>query len=485
MSKYPKILNPTFDAISQLNSISNCSIPDLDFIPQVNTLQKGERELILTFKAVFDPNIHAALRSFDLGNLTLSCVNGKYIIPSREAYLSESASSILSTVAEPFYLHINRITTFTTPSCATYKRMVLPVSRDNWCGEMAACGFSVGQQSHVGLLDLDFPLGQVHAYTISYSAQKYLIVEPQYKVSLDEIYDIQYAVALGLGLIAGTVPLNECYVVSSETLDFSNIENIEYRRLRETIVSAYRLFTTNMYSIYEALKKGIRNNYATIQLEDSNGTLNTGYVDWLYPRFYSKLITILYQDADLARAAEIMIEASDRSLGYQVSLYSVALETITTRLKSVFNVKYPGIIDKSTWKKLHKSIVKSYEQISKELSFTTDIHDRYKRTLDNMNNISNQEKFNLVMNRIGHKRSASDDDAISQRNLSLHGSQVNKTSPNSTDADDYFYYSTVLCRLCYCLLFRYCGFDNYIINLPVLYDLEPACNLKEQVLIKI
>ena len=180
-----------------------------------------------------------------------------------------------------------------------------------------------------------------------------------------------------------------------------------------------------------------------------------------------------------------MIDASDKSLGYQVSLYSVTLETITTRLKRVFNVKYPGIIDKSTWKKLHKSIVKSYEQISKELAFSADIHDRYKRTLDNMNNISNQEKFNLVMDRIGHNRTASDDDAISQRNLSLHGSQVKKTAPNSRDADDYFYYSTVLCRLCYCLLFRYCGFDSYIINLPVLYDLEPACNLQEDVLIKI
>ena len=102
-----------------------------------------------------------------------------------------------------------------------------------------------------------------------------------------------------------------------------------------------------------------------------------------------------------------------------------------------------------------------------------------------MNNISNQEKFNLVMDAVGYARSSTDDDAITQRNMSLHGNLAKKTSPTSSVADDQFFYSTVLCRLCYSLLFKFCGFDSYIVNLPVLYDLEPACSQKEEVLLRI
>lgn len=480
-----KIIQPTFDAIDELNSITDCTISSLNCIPQKNTLQKGNRELILSFKDVYNPDIDRAMRIFDLGDLSVTTNKRNYCIPSKSAFLSGSTGNLLSMSPDTFHLHIYHISSFSKTHSSSFIRMILPISNDNWIGELASEKFSVGNQSTVGLLNLDFPLGQVHAYSWLQSGQKYLIIEPQYKISVEEILNIQYAVSLGLGLLSGTAYLDECYIVSSKSIGFHKIEDIEYRRLRESIVSAYRLFTTNMYSIYQVLQKGNNNKYAATQIETTDGVLNPNYVDHLYPLFYNRLFTTIYQDEYLSRAAEIMLDASERSLGYQVSLYSIALETITTRLKSIYSVKYPGIIDKSSWKKLHSSLTKAFESISTELLFNKGIHDRYLRALDNMNNISNQEKFNLVMDAVGYARSSTDDDAITQRNMSLHGNLAKKTSPTSSVADDQFFYSTVLCRLCYSLLFKFCGFDSYIVNLPVLYDLEPACSQKEEVLLRI
>ena len=110
---------------------------------------------------------------------------------------------------------------------------------------------------------------------------------------------------------------------------------------------------------------------------------------------------------------------------------------------------------------------------------------RIAKRIPNLNEISNTDKFNLVLERLGLKKMLSDDDAIGQRNNLLHGNLVDKTAEDSTDFDDMYYYSLVLHRLCSAIIFKFAGYNGYLVNNAVLMDRKVACDRRELVLIEI
>lgn len=312
-----------------------------------------------------------------------------------------------------------------------------------------------------------------------------LVIEPNYKVTLHELQEIQYAVVLGIGLITGIAYFDDAYYIAYEDCDFDSPIGTSYSGLRDTIKGQYRIFTTNMYSLELSLSSGINNNYALSMIKEKDGRIKGGLVDELLKDFYSNLVVNIYRYPEFARAAVILLEASKQSLDYQAALYSVALETLSTKIKSLNQIKYNGVLTKSIWKKVHQEIISSLANIATKYSFAPDIANRFKWKIDGLNGISNNEKFNLVIDSVGYQRTSADDDALRQRNLLLHGNLVQNTSPTSTQFDDIFYYSLMLHRICACVLFKFCGFNGYIINNPVLMDTLPACTRKEDLLIRI
>ena len=150
-------------------------------------------------------------------------------------------------------------------------------------------------------------------------------------------------------------------------------------------------------------------------------------------------------------------------------------------------MSFDGIInnDQGTWTRIRKPMTKIFRERCGMYEIDKLVEDRIANRIPNLNEISNNDKFNLVIERLGLRKMVSDDEAIRQRNNLLHGNLVDKTSDDSTDFDDMYYYSLVLHRLCTAILFKYGGYKGYLVNNAVLMDRKVACERREPVLIEI
>ena len=246
-------------------------------------------------------------------------------------------------------------------------------------------------------------------------------------------------------------------------------------------------FSTNMYWVEMLLKEGKYNGYALDMVTDEQGEVKSGLVDWMYEETYGQIIVNMYRYPEFARAAIILIDGTDKALDYQAAIYAVALETLCTKLKDIYGMEFGGIInnENGTWTRIRKPVTKLFRERCEYYGVEKGVEDRIANRIPNLNEISNTDKFNLVIERLGLKKLQSDDDAIGQRNNLLHGNLVDKTAEDSTDFDDMYYYSLVLHRLCSVIIFKFAGYKGYLVNNAVLMDRKVACESREPVLIEI
>ena len=485
MSEIRKIVEPMFAEMQRLVTMENVTIGELPHIPQQNKMAKAERKLQLSFDAVLNREIHQMVSNPSLGMLHLKAGVHTYVIENNEAYFE--GYNFMTEEEQTFTLSISAIRDVNESE--GYMRMVIPISKSYWGHNLRTYSVKVGQTYFGGLMILKLDEGEVHVYTVSegQSKQQYMIVEPQYKVSRATLFNIHYAVATGLGIITGTAYFGEAFLVTSDSLEFDAIRAISYCSLRETVHSQYVTFSTNMYWVEMLLKQGKYNGYALEMVTKKDGEVKKGLVDWLYEDVYGQIILNMYRYPEFARAAIILIDGTDKALDYQVAMYAVALETLCTKLKKIYGMKFDGIInnDNGTWTRVRKSITKTFLVSCAQYGVEEPQKEKIANKIPKLNEISNTDKFNLVIDRLELNRMQSDNDAIEQRNNLLHGELVAKTAEDSTDFDDMYYYSLVLHRLCAAIIFKFAGYKGYLVNNAVLMDRKIACDRREPVLVEV
>lgn len=485
MAAVKKLVEPMFAEIRQMGALENVSIDGLDHIPNVNRITKGERKLLLSFEAVLTKGLYHVVNRPSLGNLMIHSNGHSFEVENNQAYFG--GYNFLDTEPQPFKMNINAMRDVNEHE--GYMRMAIPVSKDYWAHILHTYAIQTEKSLGGGLLMLKFDQGEVHVFCVtdSLSKQQYMVIEPQYVVTKEILFNIHYAVAIGLGFITGTAYFGEAYVLVGNSIKFESFDAVSYYSLRESVHSQYLAFTTNMYWIEMNLKHGKYNNYALEMVTDENGEVKRGLVDWLYDEVYGQVIFNMYQYPEFARAAMILIDGTDKALDYQAAIYAVTLETLCTKLKDIYGMEFGGIINNETgtWTRIRKPMTKTFREKCEAFEIEKSVEDRIANRIPNLNDISNTDKFNLVIDRLGLKKLPSDDDATRQRNNLLHGNLVDKTAEDSSDFDDMFYYSLVLHRLCSAIIFKFAGYKGYLLNNAVLMDRKVACERREPVLIEI
>lgn len=481
-----KIVEPTFSEIRTMGNMPNVSVTGLDFVPPTNIVEKSYRKFVLSFETTLNKEIHKKIDSFSLGNISISFNQKTYKIRNNEAYFF--AYDFLNSGAQTFKMCIRQLRdTNINEDQFYFMRMVLPINRIWWLHDIHSYGIETEYEMYGTLFFPKFEKGEIHVYSIKdiHTGLEYMIIEPQYEVTQKEMFEIQYSIAMGLGLITGIAKFDEAYIVASEKNDFSAIIGCSYSILRESIKSQYKIFTTNMYYLNDIVKSGKYNNYALPQIIDENKMPNNTLVNWLEERDYTPIFDNLYKYPEFARAVAILIDGTDKALEYQAALYSVALETICTKLDKIYGIKFGGIIDKAKWDRVRNKTQKTLDNSMKEEGIEDCYISRFNNSLSRMNNISNAEKFKQTISMTKLEISKIDEDAIFQRNLLLHGNLVKSTSKNKDVFIDMFYCSLALYTLCCKIIFKFSGFNGFLVNCPVLLDCKPACDKEAPVLIKI
>lgn len=484
MGHIVKKVEPMFSEIRKLVSMENVSIEGIDHIPTDNRITKGERKLQLSFDAVLNKELHDTVNNPSFGEFLIHTDGHCFVVGENQAYFD--GYNFMMTEKQEFNMNICALRD--SSEQVGFMRMVLPINRNYWIHNLHTYGIQTEKSLGGGLLILKFDEGEVHVFTVTdgQSKQQYMIVEPQYEVSREVLFNIHYAVATGLGIITGTAYFGEAYVLVANSLAFDSYKAVSYYSLRESVHSQYTTFTTNMYWMDMLLKQGKYNSYALDMITDEKKKVKSGLVDWLYSETYGQIILNMYKYPEFARAAIILLDGSDKALDYQAAMYAVALETLCTKLKSIFNMTFDGIIkDKGTWTRIRKPMTKTFRDSCNHYSIEKKIEDRIANRIPNLNEISNTDKFKLVIAKLGLNTLLSDEDGINQRNNLLHGELVDKTAEDSTDFDDMYYYSLVLHRLCTSIIFKFAGYHGYLVNNAVLMDRKLSCERKEPVLVEI
>ena len=472
MAGVAKKVEPMFSEIRSMVALENVTVSGLDHIPAKNRIVKAERKLQLQFEAVLDKELHEVVKHPSLGRFSIQTDEHSFVVEENQAYFE--GYNFLDPNDQTFTINISAMRDANEQE--GYMRLAIPIAKSYWVHNLHTYAVQTERSLFGGLMILKFEEGEVHVYYVTdgETKQQCLIVEPQYVVSKEKLFNIHYAVAIGLGIITGTACFGEAYLLVSEDLDFESYRAVSYYSLRETVHSQYTTFTTNMYWVEMLLKMGKYNGYALEMVVDEKGEVKRGLVDWLYVETYGKIIENMYKFPEIARAAVILLDGTNKALDYQAALYAVALETLCTKLKAVFGMSFSGIIkDKGTWTRIRKPLTKAFRESCSPFE------------IEKLNEISNTDKFKLVIDKLGLKRSLSDDEALEQRNNLLHGELVEKTAEDSTDFDDMYYYSLVLHRLCTAIIFKFAGYHGYLVNNAVLMDMKVACERKEPVLIEI
>lgn len=484
MAGVAKKVEPMFSEIRSMVALENVTVRGLDHIPAKNRIVKAERKLQLQFDAVLDKELHEVVKNPSLGRFSIQTDEHSFVVEENQAYFE--GYNFLDSNEQTFTINISAMRDANEQE--GYMRLAIPIAKSYWVHNLHTYAIQTERSLGGGLMILRFEEGEVHVYNVTdgQTKQQYLIVEPQYVVTQEKLFNIHYAVAIGLGIITGTACFGEAYLLVSKDLVFESYQAISYYSLRETVHSQYTTFTTNMYWVEMLLKMGKYNGYALEMVVDEKGEVKRGLVDWLYVDTYGKIIENMYKYPEIARAAVILLDGTDKALDYQAALYAVALETLCTKLKAVFGLSFSGVIkDKGTWTRIRKPMTKAFRESCSHFGIEKGIEDRISNRIPNLNEISNTDKFKLVIDKLGLKRSPSDDDALEQRNNLLHGELVEKTAEDSTDFDDMYYYSLVLHRLCTAIIFKFAGYHGYLVNNAVLMDRKVACERNEPVLIEI
>lgn len=485
MEPIVKKVEPMFSEIRRMTAMENVTIIGIDHIPASNRVSKAGRKFLLQFEAVLNTGLNEIVKFPSLGRFTIMANGHCFVVEENQAYFE--GFHYLDPDKQTFTLNISTLKD--TNEREGYMRLALPITKDYWLhSSLRTYAFRTEGRIARGLMILQLDDGEVHVYGIidSRTMQSYLIIEPQFVVTKKTLFSIHYAVATGLGIITGTAVFGEAYLLVSQEPYFESYQAISYYSLRDSVHSQYTTFTTNMHWVQMTLKRGKHNGYALDMIVDKDGKVKDGLVDWLYTETYGKIIANMYKYPEFARAAIILIDGTNKALDYQAAMYAVALETLCTKLKDVLGLSFDGIIRaKDSWKKIRESMTDNFRKICKELEIDENITDRIANKIPNLNNISNKDKFMLVLNELGLKRSESDNNALKQRNNLLHGELAEKTAKDDSDFVNMFYYSLVLHRLCTAIIFKFAGYHGYLVNNAVLMDVKLACDSREPALIEV
>lgn len=398
-------------------------------------------------------------------SLEVSAKSGNYIIPKAYLSIPESISlpERLSTPMDSndkcciqFYQLMDSRWDERTEYCYRY---ILPVKSDEWKNSITGTGWYqdcddialMNENPFWGkVVRIDFPEErQIHLFPIynKEGESKFLVIETRFPCTHSAMGKYMYPISLSLGLVTSVAPFDYAIVVASKTPEFDGEIMGGIVKLRPTIKSKRRFFTTDIYSLYEGLKDKV--DYDAFRPYcDEKGNLLKDRLNPMQEQEFSALVRMLHENRALARAALMLIDSS-MNLECLGAIYAVALETICT-----------GLIEANK-EFLPKHLKKNGEERRRK----------------------NEEKLTepFKLPQIGYELSEEKGkELVDIRNSFLHGGVLGYSH---TEYHKLLYPCMKLRCFCGLLLFRHAGFKGPILNNAVALGLEEALANKEPLFI--
>lgn len=448
----------------------------------INLIHEG-RKMNMTFEALNNEMLDDAYKG-SLTDLFIEKDDIRLKIPKE--YVWFNCPLQIHTDAQQMSLAINELCTVDfNAHRETFLRVFQPIERFDLYHDIHTFGYREGNNIWTGRMEIELNSLIIDVFPYDYNKQKYIVFESKSAISAIDFSNKIFSICVALSLISRKVWMDEAFTIEYKDENFNCPMWFRYQKLRPTIHGTYSIFSTNIHSLEDSLNRSENTKYAVEMLKSENGVVNSSLIDWLQPDFISSLCSLLDSNDSLRRSVIMLMEGSTFPVEYQASMYCVVLETMTAYIKRKRGLKDKVPIPKDVFKnRISSEFNKVLDELETEYSDLKDNIGIIRNKINYLNAPTILDKLSLPFEMCGYTLTKREIQTIKNRNKFLHGSM-----PDLDDGEDefdvLFNTSLLLHKLCCILILKEAGFNSYILNNPVLYRNEEACQDKEPPVIEL
>jgi hypothetical protein len=333
----------------------------------------------------------------------------------------------------------------------SYYRMIIPTDKTILTAFfLPVQSFNYENASALGMIKTNIDESYYDIYEVSYSNDKYLLIDCNDIIEASRFYDQTISILISLGFITSHFIQNECYILSSKTLDFKHIEYIEYKSLRESISLPFNFLDSNSYNHFE--------------IQEAEEHMDE--MPFIAQKHLDNLFTLCYQNLEIQNCLFVFISSSNYPLDTQPACLSVAMEGICNFIMQKNTDVVNPVKDKLIFKEIKKELLATLEKYKSKVD--NEGYSILKIKIENINSPTNQEKLTKPFNLLGIKLKKYEKVAIGNRNNFLHSRieyEIGREIRNkSSIAFQLFFTTSVLSRLFFMLILKLIDYDGNIVN---------------------
>lgn len=460
LDKYPiqKKLKKTFGKINDFESLTvcKCKIEDSNVDEHCNLKSSTNKHEI-----TFQTNENYWEKQNKLINI--------YLSTSKNTYICENSLITYVSYGKNLTYKIS-LSNIKIGKPSYYFRLLLPnenkldlFSLFETTGYRSEFGITVGLMV-VTVNNLNF-----HVYEL----KDYLIIDCIDKFNYDSFYESTLYILLALGILTGSFVQNKCYIISSDDINYESISYFEFRPLRETKKTPYKILPTNPYTFFCS-------DIAESKRE---------YMAHISKNQFDNFIKKISESKILLNALFVFVESYDYPLDTKPVCLSVVLEGLYQFLNEKIQDQFKPIKDKDKEKELINKIKELLPQF--ESSFTVpDGESTLLNRINDLNKTSNSAGFQKLFELFNYKLKDHEKETLKNRNSFLHCNEkiYQKYIIVQNGSDEYlkiFFTEENLTKLLYILILKIIDYSGYIVNILKFNEDVFGTIKKEDLLIKI
>ena len=354
-----------------------------------------------------------------------------------------------------------------------YYRLIIPLTRKmNFFFQIEDSIYEtdLGYRSRAGLTAI-ICNEEVYACVISDNNKEYFLsIESRIKQDFDSFSRKANAVKNALGYLTGHLAGNNGYYFAYRHKAMKSPDYFYFTTFRNEILHSISPVNENPYA-YVRDKRMAGKYYRRKLLRKVN------------QKEFSVLCQKLLDSTMFESCLVLMMESGSASLLFRPGGYAIALEMLSDLITAKAKSKISPIKSKSLSKKIReecKQIITKYgHSIDPDDLKTLNIR------IEQLNQQTNKARLRVPFDLLGIKLLDADIAILETRNDFLHGRHpdITKAGPLRSERRinlDLFYAATRFYTLLNMLILKWVGFDNYVVNFPVIQSGTTGIKLKEE-----
>jgi hypothetical protein len=354
-----------------------------------------------------------------------------------------------------------------------YYRLVIPIDFElNFLHVLQDSIFEsdLGARYRGGLIT-NFGSEQLTTCYLNNSEYKFISIESNLKQNYHEFSNKVFSVLCGLGFITGCLPGGSGFYFAYLEPKMAHYSYFYFSQFRRTVKSSHYPVYSNPYG-YLSTQKELADWYYSRKLLRNVNKLE-----------FSNLCVKLENFIELKGVVILIIESMSASVGLMPGGLSIALETLSDIILDDLEINMAPIKTKS----LRDKILSEFRDtlLSNKEALGDDAYHTLSLKIENINQPTNKARLEAPFNKLNIKLSKKDIEILKTRNDFLHGRipDIKKLGENRSmvrKSKDSYYAAMRLYTLINLLILKWIGFDNYVLNHPVIQNEICQVHLRER-----